>query len=152
MARSHLFTSESVTEGHPDKVADFISDSVVDAVLEQDPKSRIACETAVKTNWAVIFGEITTHARLEYEEIVRKAIRGIGYNIPDIGFDADSCKFEQHIEQQSPDIAMGVDRDGAGDQGMMFGYATNETGSYMPAPHYFAQALTRRLSQVPRNR
>lgn len=149
MVEKDLFTSESVTKGHPDKVADCISDGVVDALLAQDPYSRIACETGVKTNWAVLFGEITTNARVDYEKVAREVIAGIGYNTPGIGFDADSVKINtRHLEGQSPDIAMGVDTGGAGDQGMMFGYASNETENFMPAPHFYAQQLTRRLSDV----
>jgi|CXWL01.1.fsa_nt_gi S-adenosylmethionine synthetase len=156
MARS-LFTSESVTAGHPDKVADIVSDSILDAALAEDPHARVACETGVKTNWAVVFGEITTEARLDYEAIIRKAIAGIGYTIPGIGFESSSCKVENHLEEQSPDIAKGVDaginkEQGAGDQGIMFGYASNDTPELMPAPIAYAHRLTKQLAKVREER
>ena len=146
MADRHLFTSESVTEGHPDKIADQISDAVLDAILTEDPRARVACETLVTTGLAVIAGEITTSAYVHLPDIVRKTIDGIGYNDATFGFDSKTCAVMSTIDRQSPDIAQGVDTGGAGDQGMMFGYATDETAELMPLPIQLAHALTHRLS------
>lgn len=146
MADRHLFTSESVTEGHPDKIADQISDAVLDAILTVDPAARVACETLVTTGLAVIAGEITTSAYVHLPEIVRNTIDGIGYNNAEFGFDAKTCAVMSTIDRQSPDIAQGVDTGGAGDQGMMFGYATDETPELMPLPIQLAHALTHQLS------
>ena len=153
MTDTFLFTSESVSEGHPDKIADQISDAILDAVLKHDPRARVACETMVKTGMAIIAGEVTTSAWVDLEEIVRGTIIGIGYTDSTMGFDGHSCAVLNAIGKQSPDIAQGVDREaaeqqGAGDQGLMFGYATNETDVLMPAPITFAHRLVQRQAEV----
>ena len=148
MAESALFTSESVTEGHPDKVADQISDAVLDAVLEQDPAARVACETLVNTGLAMLAGEITTTANVDYAGVVRQTIREIGYDDPAYGFDAETSSVLNALDRQSPDIAMGVDVGGAGDQGLMFGYACDETEELMPLSITLAHRLTERLAAV----
>lgn len=156
MSEYSLFTSESVSEGHPDKMADQISDAVLDAILSEDKNARVAVETLVKTGMAIIAGEVRTNTYVDLEDIVRGVIRDIGYTSSDVGFDADSCAVLNAIGKQSADIAMGVDEadnkdQGAGDQGLMFGYATNETDAFMPAPIYFSHRLVERQSQLRKN-
>jgi S-adenosylmethionine synthetase len=146
----YLFTSESVTEGHPDKMADQISDAVLDAVLEQDAKGRVACETLLKTGYVMIAGEITTSARIDYPKLAREVVRQIGYTHGDMGFDGHTCAVLVAVDQQSPDIGQGVDTGGAGDQGMMFGYACDETPDLMPAPIQYAHAVTKQLAKARR--
>lgn len=143
-----LFTSESVSMGHPDKLADQISDGVLDALLAQDPMSRVACETLVTTDYCVLAGEITTKAHVNYEKVARDVIESVGYIHDDLGFNARTCRVDVRLHSQSPDIAMGVDRDGAGDQGLMFGYACDETPEFMPLPIALAHRILNRLTEV----
>ena len=153
MSSNYLFTSESVSEGHPDKVADQISDAILDEILRQDPQARVACETMIKTGAAIVAGEITTSAWVDLEDVVRKTITDIGYNSSEVGFDGQTCAVMSLIGKQSSDIAMGVDREtqeaqGAGDQGLMFGYASNETDVLMPAPITYAHRLVKRQAHI----
>ena len=144
----YLFTSESVSMGHPDKVSDQVSDAVLDALLEQDPFSRVACETLCTTDLVVLSGEITTQANVDYVDVVRKTVAEIGYTSDDIGFDAQSCRVFVSLHTQSGDIAQGVDREGAGDQGLMFGYACNQTPEFMPVPIALSHRILNRLTEV----
>ncbi len=160
MARSFLFTSESVTEGHPDKICDQISDALLDEYLKQDPDSRVAIETLATTGLVVVAGEVTSKAKFDkkaQEEVVRRVIREIGYDKPELEFDADSCEIILRLHAQSPDISQGItaneDKEqGAGDQGLMFGYATNETEELMPMPIILAHKLTKKLSEVRKSK
>ncbi len=144
----YFFTSESVSQGHPDKVSDQVSDGVVDAIFAQDPNSRVACETLCTTDRIVLAGEIRTNAKVDYEQVARDVVREIGYTSDDIGFNADTCNVECYLHEQSSDIAMGVDKDGAGDQGLMFGYASNQTEEFMPVPIALSHRILNKLTEL----
>src|SRR3990170_515919 len=148
LVKNYFFTSESVTEGHPDKIADQISDAILDAIIAEDKTGRVACETLVTTGLAFVAGEITTDCYIEIPQIVRETIHNIGYDEPEHGFASKTCGVATAIQSQSPDIALGVDKGGAGDQGMMFGYATNETRELMPLAIMYAHQLVKRLSDI----
>src|SRR4030042_6978982 len=148
---SYLFTSESVSEGHPDKICDAISDGVLDAILKNDPNARVACETFVTTGLVVVGGEITTKAYIDIPEVVRNTIEKIGYTKAEYKFDAYSCGVLNTVHSQSPDIALGVDKGGAGDQGIMFGYACDQTPEFMPMPIMYAHKLVKRLADIRKN-
>ncbi|HSG01459.1 MAG TPA: methionine adenosyltransferase, partial [Vicinamibacterales bacterium] len=149
-ASRHLFTSESVTEGHPDKIADQISDGILDAILAQDPVARVACETLVTTGLAIVAGEITTSCYVDFQRVVREVIRDVGYTRAKYGFDYETCSVLSSIHEQSPDIGQGVDTGGAGDQGLMFGFACTETPELMPLPIMLAHKLVRGMSEMRR--
>lgn len=151
MSDRHVFTSESVTEGHPDKICDQVSDAVLDAILEDDPEGRVACETLATTGMLLLAGEITTDAHVEYRDVARDVLREIGYTDTAYGIEAETCSVVTSIEEQSGDIARGVDADGAGDQGLMFGYAVDQTPELMPLPIQYAHRLTQRLAEVRRD-
>ena len=160
--KGYLLTSESVTEGHPDKLCDQVSDSILDAIMQQDPFARVACETATTTNLVVLLGEITTSAKVDYEKIARETIIGIGYDDDDLGLDGNNCEIKIALGTQSPDIKAGVDTSlesrkgasekiGAGDQGMMIGYASNESEEYMPLPISISHSITRKMAELRKN-